>query len=448
MRPLQELMKVRLKGNNLLWLLLLFYPIAVARFLQMVSHAWSSYLGEFFATFPFYFLLERYNPLLYQSVTAVKAGWFPHSWYYGPLHHLWLFPVTFFVHSVDVFLRFLFIFYILLIIIVPLLLCNTINRNRSFLFLAGFFTIILGSFSVLENLKQRNVELLEFSLIIMAYLCLRKNRDYAGGSLLCFAAMAKLLPFIFLPYLFVKKRFKALIAFFITFIVIFITTQVTLGWQNWAVLDRETMETSKLALSVDQFLGKAYFTPISQARGSFYSFILSFFSKVDMSSYVPVVIYKNFLIPNLLYIFLSFLFLAYSFFLFYRNGKKGDLFHEFSILLLTMLLVSHHTNPHYYIFTLFAFIGILKFYTYDLINYRLTIRTQISIISIFIFTLLSTGNLVPLSIYNKIFPLKNSAFHYFTTYGIFGLSTLILWFLMLWIYQVDYEKYDVKSLNG
>jgi len=194
-----------IKDKIFLIFFLPFFPISIYRFYLAIHRGWNSYTGELFANFPFYILLPHYNPILHQRLTDSGQIWFTDSWFYGPVHHFWLFPATFFFQSIDIFFHTLLIFYACLIIFVAFQLYKAIKENTGPVFFIAYFTIFLGSFQLLDNLQMRNVELLEFSLIIFAYLCLRKNRDYAAGSLLCFAAMAKLFPFIFLPYLLIKK---------------------------------------------------------------------------------------------------------------------------------------------------------------------------------------------------------------------------------------------------
>ncbi len=227
----------KIKEKPLLFFLSLFFPISIWRFVTAIMLGWKAYNGELLANFPLFFRLKYYNLSLYNSFltnfpdiqNAILAKsdvagtvWFLKTWFYGPIHHLWLFPLTFFANSIDLFFRLLLIFYVCLIIGVLFLLYNAVKKNRDYLFLIAYFTITLGSFALLDNLTQRNVELFEFSLITIAYLYLKKNCDYIGGSLLCFAAMAKLLPFIFFPYLLIKKNFKAAISFLVTFVVIVI----------------------------------------------------------------------------------------------------------------------------------------------------------------------------------------------------------------------------------
>ena len=432
------------KANILLLFLVLFFPISILNFVFAILNSWNSYGCEFLANFPFWFLLKSYNPSLYQSVLTNPTGrgpWFPDTWFYGPVHHLWVFPLTFFIHSANLFFHSMLIIYTFLILCVVFLLYKAIRKDKDYLFLVAYLTVVLGFSQLLSNLRQRNIELLEFCLIIVAYLCLRKNRDYAAGSLLCFASMSKLLPFIFLPYLLVKKRFKAVMGFLNTFIIIAYIAQITLGWQHWLFFNPHRMKVFGFPLVEDIITGREYFHQVSQNTSGLPSFVLMFFAKINMVKPVPVVTYKveNFLVPNLIYIASAFFIFILSFYLLYKTGKKANLFYEFSIVSLVMLLVSTHANPHYYIFTIFAFISILRMYSYDLKNYHLTKGPKILIFSAFVLFLLFIGNLVPFPISNKILFLKDMAFNYFATYNFFVIISLILWCFMLWIYYIDYK---------
>ena len=81
----------------------------------------------------------------------------------------------------------------------------------------------------------------------------------------------------------------------------------------------------------------------------------------------------------------------------------------------------------------------MKIFAYDLDRFRLSLLTRIFLFSIYVVTLLSMASIVPLIVYEKIFPLTNTAFHYFTTYSIFAPATFILWMILLWFYWNDYK---------
>lgn len=440
------------KGRILLYLLVLFLPISIIRFLVSISRGWNLYCGELISNFPFFFRLQNYNLPLYNALRSTLCPpWVNDAWFYGPIHHLWLFPLTFLVHDLDTFFRSLLIVYIFLVIFSILFLYQGITKkNQNYLFLLLICTITLGSFPLLDNLIQRNVELLELFLIAAAFLHLKRNHNYFAGGLLCLAAMSKLLPFVFLPYLIVKRKFKVVIGFLSMFILIAIINQISLQWKNCEVFNYNTMKGVG-APSLDVIFGTALLQPISHCGGSLYTFIQTFITKIDMSTgYMPIIIYKtnDFFIINWLFFFLAFSILVISLYVFFRTGKDGNILYEFSIVSLMMLLLSPHTNPHYYIFILFALISIVKMFLYDLADYHLSFKSQVLIYLILIFCLLGSGNLIPLVVYEKIFPLKNMAFHYFATYSIFGLVSFVLWCLMVYIYYIDYRSKKISLLHN
>lgn len=426
------------RKNPWLFFLALSFPLSLSRFINAILTGWNHFAGELLASFPFYFLLKNYNPALYESLGS--GPWFPETWAYGPVHHFWLFPLTWLFTSVESFFRSLLILYTGLIIGVLCLLYNRIKQNKSYLFFFAYFSIALGSLGLVDNMVQRNIELLEFSLIVFAFLCLRRNREYSAGMLLSFAAMSKVYPIIFFPYLLAKRKFKAVFAFLITFIVIAVITQFTLDWSKYQLFQPSQLEAMGIP-SLSSGFPSTVLENISQVRGSFYTFILTFFADIDMTQFVPEVTYrvKNFLVPNLIFFIFAVFILILSFYFFYKTGKRGDLLLEFSITPLVILLIHPHINPHYYIFTILALISIMKIFAYDLDRFRLSLLTRIFLFSIYVVTLLSLASIVPLIVYEKIFPLTNTAFHYFTTYSIFAPATFILWMILLWFYWNDYK---------
>jgi len=308
--------------------------------------------------------------------------------------------------------------------------------NKSFIFYLAFFAISLGSFGVLDNLRQRNVELLELAMIVAALVCMQRRRDLYAGALLATAALAKLLPFIFFPYLLVKKRWKAAAGFLLISIIIVIATSVTLGWDRYQLFSKG-IASSHGMITLEKLSGSKYLCEISQTRGSLYTFFLSFFAKIDMGTYVPVVSYTtdNFFIPNAVFFIVLTVITSLTFWSFYKTGSRGNYFLEFSIISVLMLLVSPRTNPHYYVFTLPGFLNILCIIHDRFKEYNIDLNRQRIIIGLYFASLLSCGNLIPFYVYDKLLPLKNVAYHYFSTYSLFGIGALILWTLLIYIYR-------------
>jgi len=448
---------INIKEKIVLSGLSIFFFLSLARFIKSVKIAWYHFGGELLANFPFASKLRYINPDLFKDPLLYNAFEFPPGfpdllpgagyWFYGPVHHFWLLPLVLLAQDAAMFFRPVLIIYILLYIGVLVLLYKMIKDTshsgfRNYLLLGFMFAIALGSFQFNDNLGQRNVEILELCLIIIAFYFLKNNKDYLGGGVLGLAAMTKFLPIIFLPYLLVKKRYRAAFGFFIVFALIAVVTQFTLGWENNALF-KSHMATHVGVPGLSAFTGASYITHISHLRGSLYTFILTFFADIDMTSAIPIITYKvkSFFLPNWLFIITAGFISLFSFFTMYKN-KKGNLLYEFSIVCLMMLLLTPRTNPHYYIFTLMAFISIIKVL---LMLRPMSISRKVFLSIIFLVTLLLLGNIVPFSIYDRILPLESLAFHYFSTYGIFGLATFILWCTLMYLYIKDHHYSERKS---
>ena len=261
----------KIRENIFLISISLFFPVALLRFIKAINEGWGRFSGEFKASFPLAYFLPSYNPDLYNSLlTSTSAGgvYFPDTpiWHYGPIHHFWLYPLTLFIKNFETFMNSVFIIYLFLIIIGFSLLYQALTNKKNIYFLIAFWTIILGCFQMNDNLLQRNIELLELFLIIVAFWCLTHKIDFLGGIVLCFAAMAKLFPFIFFPYLLIKRKFKSAFGFMLAFVIIFIATQLILGWENSNLLRGGQAQKYGLP-SVSSLLGEAYFAPIHPQRG-------------------------------------------------------------------------------------------------------------------------------------------------------------------------------------
>ncbi|MCX5694986.1 MAG: glycosyltransferase family 87 protein [Candidatus Omnitrophica bacterium] len=442
--------------KNILKILIFFLSILLAflssaRFARAAFIAWNSFSGELLANFPFYFTLKSINPALYNSISSYPdLPWFNGGWFYGPIHHIWLFPFILISGSIQVFFRSLLIFYCASIIFIARLfykqiLSGIVSKVYPLLFTAIFF----GAFALMDNLTQRNVELFELLLIIAAFIALSKKREYLGGICLCLAATAKLLPFIFLPYLIVKKRKKAVIAFLGTFLVIIFLGQLFLRWQKYLVFDFSSMAHQGIIPEASSLFGQTYLSPIRHTNSSLCGFILSFFAHIDMSKQIPQVTYltHNFFLPNVIFIFIALSIFLVSFFFFYKTAQKGNLLYEFSLVCLVMLLVSTHVNPHYYVFTILAAVSILYFLFITGENVNFKRRQRLFTIFIYICALLLSGFLIPFTLYGKMFHLKNVVFHYFTTYNILALGTLVLWFILIRLYVYDYVQKAAIAKN-
>ena len=304
-----------------------------------------------------------------------------------------------------------------------------------------------GQFAFLENLMQRNIEIAEFLLIFIALLAMKFKKEWLLGSSLSLAFLAKLLPLIFFPYLIIKKRYVSVTIYLLVIMVIVIITELVLGWDNWILPEMASRHGIPTLASLKGEVPLAY---IQYVRGSFYNFIMTFVSDIQLGGDYPKVTYKEeyFRLVNWGF----FAFCALISFISFRNiyFNKNDTFFDFAIITSLMLLVFPRINPHYYIFCLFGIYYILRTLLcgrQDIINMKTNYK--LLIIFLFVIILLLFGYFVPFSVIDKIIIDKiiNQDFHYFhfiAAYGIQGLATFLLWFLLI---IIGPEKDNNKSLG-
>jgi hypothetical protein len=302
------------------------------------------------------------------------------------------------------------------------------------------FAFTLGQFAYLENLKQRNIEITEFSLICLAILVVKFKNNWLLAVSLSLAFLSKLLPFIFFPYLIIKKQYKAITIYLIVVVVITIITEFVLGWSNWWMLESKNEHGVP---SAEVFLGEKPLAAISHVRGSFYTFILAFFSETHLTN-IATVVYKKeyFSLINWGYIAFCFIISCISFRFIYHN--KTDTLFDFAIITSLMLLVFPRINPHYYIFCLFGFYFLLHAflsYRQDIVSLKTSYKSLLSIWFVVISMLL--GEFIPFSIIDRIIDQDFNYFDFMSTYGLQGLGTFLLWFLII---IVGPEKRNEKQL--
>ena len=411
---------------------IIFVFAAISKLVITAIRGWNSHLGELVANFPMYPILQSYNPTLYSTIPKSLVWWDGVYWFYGPFYHLLYFPLTLILPSFDVFMRSLMIIYIVILMLVLFYFVKNYGEQKKNTLFIIVFTLTFGIFATSDLLQQKNIELIEFVLLMSALLCLEKQKFYAAGSLLCMAAMSKFLPFIFFIYLFIKPEFKngkhkAIISYIFTFVLIVIAAHFTLGWDTYKMF-QSNVATAHGVPTLQSFLGEKAITEVSHVRGSLYTFILSFFVKIDMTSAVPVVSYANtnYLIPNLIYFIVCILVGLLSFLVIRKN--KNDIFYDFAILTSLMLIVFPRCNPHYYIFILFG----LYYISMVLLNSsrKLSYKKQhefylLGILLVFVY--LMFGGLIPFSLYDRILSLDNKYYHYIAVYGIQGFAVFVLW---------------------
>ena len=138
--------------------------------------------------------------------------------------------------------------------------------------------IALSWYPFLIHISVGQVNILLSLLIILAWFLLKKNHDFSGGALLGFACVLKLFPGIFVLYLCIRKKWRALVAFITTVVIGLIITTTIIGiddtsWYFLKVIPQDSPLWSahpfnlSLRSTIDMiFQGNIYIQPLIQSK--------------------------------------------------------------------------------------------------------------------------------------------------------------------------------------
>lgn len=422
---------------------------AVVRLAGVVANNWTSYGGELFINFPGYLVLEWLNPGLHAAVPG-GFGFDGEQWFYGPFHHIAYLPLLTVMASVPSFFQVLLVSYIVAICaaLAAMIRVEDVRSSKyTLLFLCLALGLTFNQFAVLDNLRQRNSELLEFILLLVALRALKRNREETGGSLLALAGLTKLLPAVFFIALPVKRMGRAVIAYLVTTLIVVVLTQVLLGWENYALF-QPRIATQHGLPTLDAIRGEEPITEPSVQRGSFYtSLLLPYYAITFTSDESTPTIRRtagSLLVPNIGFVVAVLIIGVITAVAVARSGN--DWLFVFGLLGTLMLIASPRCNPHYYVFPLFGFFWFAR---------RFLERQQVgqiggvdAWIAIFLFVLmLMFGFLVPFSIVDRIFGLPaGTYFHMLAVYGIQGVATFLLWCLLVFTrFRLDVKAFATEQ---
>ena len=300
-------------------------------------------IGDFATTWPTYWAWAINPDLIKQNhiveIWMGSAG--ANKWNYGPVVHFVLFPLLLGIKSYHcAILIWLFTCHVLLLITMflwyKILFINTKLHSSATAILYCF--LWLNFFPLYECLVSKNVEILELFFVTLSFFLLFKKREVSSGIFLALAVMTKFLPFIFLPYFMIKKKYKLTISSLITILIIALFSQYFLGWEN------------NVTLSMIRGVGGTWSSYESQAMSSW---IYRLFS-------MPSVNYEAVLSINTnLIIFLTRI-VIYSFILFYGImilclNRHAIVASEIAILMILMITLMQHAHVYYLIFLLVPF---------------------------------------------------------------------------------------------
>jgi len=196
----------------------------------------ANFKGDFLASFPAWktaLLCGRLD--LYLGSLAQKWGP-PPIWHYGPVLHVITLPLFAFSSLRSAYVAWLFVNYIFVAAAAVLAMWIIDDGRPSFATVVVVIVVFCNFNPLYEALTQRTIELFELMLLFAAYALLRRNRDAAGGVAIGTAAMAKFLPLIYLPWLVLLRKWRALAASLAVIVPIAVITQFVFGWQNSGIV--------------------------------------------------------------------------------------------------------------------------------------------------------------------------------------------------------------------
>jgi hypothetical protein len=294
---------------------------SVAHFvLTGIRQPLANFYGDFLASFPSWKLASLTGKLDWFYGNLAESWAKPPVWHYGPVEHLITLPLFAFASLRQAYVAWLFICYAF--VAIAMLIAKRI--------VGDWLVVIVVFFNfnpLYEALTQRTIELFELMLLFVAYALYQLERDTGAGIAIGTAAMTKFLPLIYLPWLVLQRRWRALIAAVAVIVPIAIATQFIFGWQNSGIL-------------------------IQLRHGSFIKSELN-------QSFSGVVIriaewtHTNLPVPAISRIAIVIGLIALSLFL--LRGRRGaDV--EFGLLAVAMVLLPPHNEQYYFVFLLIPYL--------------------------------------------------------------------------------------------
>lgn len=283
----------------------------------------ANFYGDFLAAFPAWKVALLTGRLdLYAGSLASQWGP-PPIWHYGPVLHLVTLPLMAFPTLRSAYLAWLIVCYVF--VIAAAVIAARLIDDAFVVFL------VFCNFNPLyEALTQRTIELFELLLLFAAFALWRRRRDGACGAAIGTAVMAKFLPMIYLPWLVLKRRWRALAGALAVIVPVAIATQLVLGWQNSGIL-KQLREGSFLSSELNQSLSGVVIRLLTWTH----------------STLPPATISRALIVIGLIALSAFMLRLR-------RREDVDDL--EFGLLAAAMVLLPPHNENYYFVFLLLPYL--------------------------------------------------------------------------------------------
>lgn len=193
--------------------------LAIARFGLLIFTGQTYTHGDYYATLPGAYV-ETLNPALWNSPDVGNIQGREPTYLRGPSQYLTLFPLALLDSYAEIASVLLAVYGIVILLI-------AVIARQAFSRLVGHpvpWPSIIGStllfFPLLQAYVAREFEIVIVLALTLAFWAAIRGRDFALGGLLAYVTLFKYLPIISVPYLLLRRSWRALAGFAVTVIVL------------------------------------------------------------------------------------------------------------------------------------------------------------------------------------------------------------------------------------
>jgi hypothetical protein len=196
----------------------------------------ANFYGDFLASFPTWRVAWLCGRLDWYFGSLAQRWGPPPIWHYGPLLHAITLPLFACSSLRSAYVVWLFVNY-LFVAAAAFGAMWVIDDGKPTPATVLLVIVVFCNFNPLyEALTERTIENFELLLLFVAWSFYRRGRDIGCGVAIGIAAMMKFLPLIYLPWLVLRRRGRALAAAIAVIVPVAIITELILGWRNSGTL--------------------------------------------------------------------------------------------------------------------------------------------------------------------------------------------------------------------
>lgn len=241
--------------------------VAVLRFAAAARGGLTLVGGDFYQTLPGAYV-EQANPQLWNSPDLSDSAAFHRDYYlYGPIQYLTLYPMAY-LNSYAEIARVLLAVYAILVLGIAVVLWRTMvagEAERAPGVLAALSTVLLFT-PLIQCYVQREFEVVTFLIWGLGAYAIVTGREAVGGAAFGYVTWFKLLPVGFLPYLVMRRAFRAAGGFIAASVLVLGLAHAIFGLDNFLMFSRSRTITAE---SSSAHIVGAQVRPLIGARPTF-----------------------------------------------------------------------------------------------------------------------------------------------------------------------------------